>query len=92
MKIITKLTFMPYAQASVIHLDNGAIQLKSYMTVVAEIDNDGWLRVFGLHSMTTRKHIGAFLKEYTVFDFSTAKRIFENNEKINIFTGELVDL
>ena len=61
---IKKLTAMPYAQAH-IEIDNDRnTHLFSYVTLVATITNDGWLTVYGLHSMTTRKHISAFMKEY----------------------------
>ena len=82
---------MPYAQATVIH-NSWGITLRSYKTDVAHIDNEGWLHITGLYSMTTRRHITAFLKEYTDFGFSTAKFLVEKKMKINIHTGEVVDL
>ena len=90
-KMKTKLTFMPYAQATV-HHDERGITLRSYRTDVANIDNDHWLTVTGLYSMTTRKHIGAFLKEYTDHNFAMAKWLVENRMKINLLTGEVVEL
>ena len=87
-----KLIFMPYAQATVIIDDDNNITLRSYKTDVAFISADGWLTVNGLYSATTRKHISAFVKEYTVFNFATAKMIYEKKLKINIYTGEIVDL
>ena len=88
----TKLTFMPYAQATVIIDDNNNITLRSYMTDVAYLDNEGFLTINGLYSMTTRKHIGAFMKEYTPFNFSVAKQCYEGKYKLNIHTGEIVEL
>lgn len=88
----TKLTFMPYAQATVIIDDNNNITLRSYGTNVAYLDNEGFLTINGLYSMTTRKHIGAFMREYTPFDFSIAKKCYEGKYKFNIHTGEIVDL
>ena len=88
----TKLTFMPYAQATVIIDDNNNITLRSYNTDVAQLDNEGFLTINGLYSMTTRKHIGAFMKEYTSFDFLQAKKCYEGKYKFNIYTGEIVDL
>ena len=88
----TKLTFMPYAQATVIIDDENNITLRSYKTDVICLDNDGWLIVNGLYSMTTRKHIGAFMKEYTPYDFAFAKKVYEGKYKINIYTGEIVEL
>ena len=92
--MIKKLTAMPYAQAHV-EIDNqGNKNLFSYVTLVATITDDGWLSVFGLHSMTTRKHISAFVKEYTngVLDYTNAKAAFEDNYRINIYTGEIQGL
>lgn len=91
---IKKLTAMPYAQAHV-EIDNqNNKNLFSYVTLVANITDDGWLSVFGLHSMTTRKHISAFVKEYSngVLDYSNAKAAFEDNYRINIYTGEIQGL
>lgn len=88
----TKLTFMPYAQATVIIDDENNITLRSYTTDVAYLDNEGFLTINGLYSMTTRKHIGAFMKEYTNRDFSLAKMCYEGKYKYNIYTGEIVDL
>ena len=87
-----KLIFMPYAQATVIIDNDNNITLRSYKTDVAHISRDGWLTINGLYSMTTRKHISAFVKEYTVLNFATAKFIYENKMKINIHTGEIVEL
>lgn len=88
----TKLSAMPYAQARVAHFDDGAVTLISYATAVAHIDADGWLSVNGLYSMTTRKHIGAFVKEYANIDFQTAKMLCNDNMAYNIHTGEVVSL
>jgi hypothetical protein len=89
--IKSKLLYMPYAQATVIHNDWG-VTLRSYQTDVAHIDNEGWLFINGLYSMTTRRHITAFLKEYANMGFSTAKLLVEQKMKINIHTGEVVEL
>ena len=88
----TKLTFMPYAQATVIIDNDNNITLRSYNTNVVYLENDGFLTVTGLYSMTTRRHIGAFMKEYTNRDFSLAKMCYEGRYKYNIYTGEIVDL
>ena len=68
-----KLAKMPYAQAKVIIMDNGAIVLRSYYTDVALIQSDGWLSINGLYSATTRKHIGAFMREYANSNYQLAK-------------------
>ena len=91
---IKKLTAMPYAQAH-IEIDNeNNINLFSYVTLVATITNDGWLTVYGLYSMTTRKHISAFMKEYGggVLKYDNAKSAYEGNYRINIYTGEIEEL
>lgn len=88
---IKKLTAMPYAQAHIEITDEGEILLFSYVTLVAAIDADGWFECYGLYSATTRKHISAFAKEYTPFDYATAKMMYNDNMKINIHTGEVVD-
>lgn len=85
----TKLSAMPYAQAAVIHHPNGSITLRSYLTDVAHITADGWLSIHGLYSMTTRKHIGAFVKEYANLDFQTAKKLYVDGYQYNIHTGEV---
>jgi hypothetical protein len=83
---------MPYAQATVIRYDNNYIGLRSYQTIVAMIDDKGVLTVRGLYSATTRKHIGAFVREYANTDYQTAKRICEDCCGYNIYTGEVVKL
>lgn len=89
---IKKLTAMPYAQAHVEIDDKGNIYLFSYVTLVCKIDADGWLTCTGLYSMTTRKHISAFMHEYARDSYSTAKLIYENSQKFNIETGEIQEL
>ena len=90
---IKKLSAMPYAQAH-IEIDNdNNIHLFSYVTLVATITNDGWLTVNGLYSMTTRKHISAFMKEYgDMLDYQSAKSAYEDGYRINKFTGEVEEL
>ena len=90
---IKKLSAMPYAQAH-IEIDNdGNISLFSYVTLVATITHDGWLTIYGLYSMTTRKHISAFMKEYGgTFKYDNAKAAYEGNYRINIHTGEIEEL
>lgn len=89
---LKKLTAMPYAQAH-IEIDNEQNKtLFSYVTRVATLTDDGWLTIYGLHSMTTRKHIGAFMREYTDFDYAFAKSAYEGNYRINVYTGEIEEL
>jgi len=85
--VIRTLSAMPYAQARVfVHPNN--ITLVSYQTLVADID-DGWFSVRGLYSATTRRHIGAFAKEYAGIDYQTAKRLYLDGYAYNIHTGEI---
>lgn len=91
---IKVLAHMPYAQAHV-RMINGDAFLFSYTTLVAELkkDDEGqkWLKVNGLYSMTTRKHISAFLKEYApTLNFQTAKDAFLNNYVVCADTGEVI--
>lgn len=91
---IKKLSAMPYAQAH-IEIDNdNNVHLFSYYTLVATITPDGWLTVNGLYSMTTRKHISAFMKEYGggVLDYQSAKSAYEGGYRINTHTGEIEGL
>lgn len=88
--MVRKLKRMPYANAKVIETPNET-RLQSYETIVATLSNDGWLSVNGLYSMTTRKHISAFVREYTDrIPFDWIKRIAGTSEKLNIYTAELV--
>lgn len=87
-----RLEKMPYAQAGIIFDDRG-IHLISYTTLVCTIDNDGFLTCTGTYSATTRKHIGAFLKECAPsMCYYDAKRCYNDNIAINIHTGEIIEL
>lgn len=83
-----KLKAMPYAQAWVGEGDNGMKVLRSYETIVAVVNPEGWLEIFGLYSATTRKHISAFMRELGL-TYQMAKAIYENKEEMNIYTGEV---
>ena len=85
----TTLKSMPYAQAKVIINDNGTINLVSYVTTVCVISPEGWLTVNRLYSSTTRKHIGAFMKEYCGCYYQLSKQIYNDNLQYNINTGEV---
>ena len=89
---IKKLTAMPYAQAHIEIDEKGNIYLFSYVTLVASIDSDGWLTIHGLHSRTTRRHISCFVREYANCGYSTAKTIYNDGYKMNIHTGEIVEI
>jgi len=83
----------PHAQAQIeefeIPCDGLAKILVSYTTVVATIDTEGWLHINGLYSMTTRKHIGWFMRELGKFDYQLAKQLYEDDKEFNIYTGEV---
>ena len=68
------LKAMPYAQAK-IRRDTNRVALISYTTTVCEIIG-GVLVVHGLYSMTTRRHISAFAREFGM-DYSIAKACYE---------------
>ena len=98
MKTLKKLTRMPYAQAHVEIDDEGNTYLFSYVTMVCELTADGWLTCTGTYSQTTRKHIGAFMREYVEWpngehgDYYTAKNAYLGNYRLNVLTGEIEDL
>jgi len=83
-----KLDRMPYAQAGILKVKDG-LQLVSYETIVCEIVG-GWLHCYGTFSNSTRRHIGAFLKEaaprLTYYD---AKMCFADDVEMNVETGEI---
>ena len=86
------LAFCPYGSAGVVFADGG-IHLISYTTLVCSIDNDGYLSCTGTYSATTRKHIGAFLKEYApMVSYQMAKWCYENSCVMHIETGECYDI
>lgn len=63
--------------------------LISYSTTVAEVDSTSWLYINGLYSMTTRKHLGWFMRLLGL-TYQDAKRLYENGEKLNLLTGEIL--
>jgi hypothetical protein len=42
--------------------------------------------------MTTRKHIGAFMREYCGSTYQVAKQLYEDGYMLNIDTGEVVEI
>lgn len=88
---IRKLSAMPYANAHV-EIYEHRIILVSYTTEVAQLTDKGWLYIRGLYSATTRRHIGAFMREYCNSDYYTAKWLYNNNSLLNIKTGEVVKI
>ena len=88
MTTFSPLKSMPYAQAKV-RRDTNRVALVSYTTTVCEIIG-GVLVVHGLYSMTTRKHISAFTREFGM-DYSIAKACFERGLGFDIITREFVE-
>ena len=92
-KVDARLKKMPSAQCGVIFAEDGTIHFISYTTLVCSIDPEGWLECTGTYSPTTRKQIGRFLSEYEPnLCYYDAKYCHENNVRMNINTGEIVDL
>lgn len=87
----TTLKTMPYAQATVIFLENNDMILCSYTTDVIII-SEGWMSCTGTYSATTRKHISAFMKEFNLGDYFLAKFLCQEKIKINIHTGEILPI
>lgn len=69
--------------------DNNLRGLRSYATEVITVDKLGWMTVHGLYSMTTIKHIGWFMRKIGS-SYQTAKQIYKDNLKMNIYTGEVM--
>lgn len=84
-----KLKDHPYAQCCVID-DGRQIILRSYNTdVIIYNPFTGVLICTGLYSMTTRRHISNFLKEYLpAVNYQTVKKIAGNNLEYNVYTQE----
>ena len=91
--MVRKLKYIPYGQAWVRdYADIGKDKrvLQSYETDVV-IVNEGWISCTGLYSMTTRKHISAFLREYyPAISFQTIKTLAQTGDSMDILTGEVV--
>ena len=87
---ISKFAHHPNAQATIINYDNGAKSLVSYTTTVLTIDEEGWLHVNGLYSMTTIKHISWFMQSLG-FTYQLAKQLYNDRKEFNIYTGEVID-
>lgn len=90
-----KLKSMPYANCHLVYTntlnDNNNVCFVSYTTPVIVV-SDGWLRVRGLYSATTRKQIGRFMRELYGLSYQTAKTIFVNRYELNVNTCELREI
>lgn len=83
-----KINGHEYAAVKVNYYNDGTIALQSYSTIVIEIDPEGWMKVNGLYSATTIKHIGWFMRELG-FSYYTAKAAYVGNYELNLNTGEV---
>lgn len=83
--MMKKLKYIPYGQCYALYTSEG-IELWSYSTRVITYNNSTRiLKCSGLYSMTTRKHISAFMKEYfPQYSYYSVKWAVEKNN------GELV--
>lgn len=88
--MIRKFADHKYAQAQINTYSDGSQALQSYNTIVAEIDPEGWLKINGLYSMTTIRHIGWFMRELG-FTYQLAKQLYNDHKEFNIYTGEVID-
>ena len=88
---IKKLKEIPYGNAFVEIVDNETYYLWSYRTLVAKVEKNR-LSVNGLYSMTTRRHIGAFVREYCNLSFQTAKKLYSDGMMMDITTGEVTEI
>ena len=88
---IKKLKEIPYGNAFVEKANENTFYLWSYRTLVAKVENS-WLTINGLYSMTTRRHIGAFMREYCMSDYQMAKKLYEDGYMLNIDTGEVAKI
>ena len=92
--MVRSLRYMPYAQAKVW---DGSMKgyeqiiLTSYSTDVIIVTGN-YMRCTGLYSMTTRKHISAFLREYYPhISFYDVKEIAGRDDlRIDTTTGKAV--
>jgi hypothetical protein len=87
---IRKFNDHKYAQAQVVTYPDNSQALISYTTTVVEIDPEGWLRVNGLYSRTTIRHISWFMRELG-FTYQLAKQLYWDRKEMNIYTGEVID-
>ena len=88
---IKKLKAIPYGQCCVEIINDNTFYLWSYRTLVAKVEKS-WLTINGLYSATTRRHIGAFMREYCHSDYQLAKQLYQDKKMLNIDTGEVDDI
>ena len=88
MTTYSTLKSMPYAQAK-IRRDTNRVALISYTTTVCEIVG-GVLVVHGLYSMTTRRHISAFMREFDM-DYYIAKECYERKVNFDMIERKFLE-
>ena len=86
--LVRKLKEIPYGQCWVEIANENTFYLWSYRTLVAKVEKS-WLTINGLYSATTRRHIGAFMREYCNSDYQMAKKLYQDGYMLNIDTGEV---
>lgn len=84
---IRKFADHPAAACRIVTFDDGTVSLQSYSTYVIDIDHDGWMKVYGLFSRTTIKHIGWFMRERGS-SYQFAKALYHDYMMYNVNTGE----
>ena len=81
--MIKRLRYIPHGNCYAVYTSDG-LELWSYTTRVISYNNStGILKCSGLYSMTTRKHISAFMKEYFPnYSYYSVKEAVEKNEGV----------
>lgn len=91
-EVTRKLKNCPYGNVGIVVAGNTEF-LISYNTTVGEVftNEKGCriVRIFGLYSRTTRKHISFWMRELGS-SFTIAKMCVEDNMDYNLTTGEFV--
>lgn len=88
--MIVMLKNHPYAKCCVT-VDECGVRMFSYNTLVIKIDRAGWLDCTGLYSMTTRRQISWFLREYAPqISYQMVKQCVNDRMVINVDTGEVL--
>lgn len=86
----------PYGSCGIVEKPD-CILLVSYTTVCGDLTNDGWLTPCHYSTVTTARHIRAFIKDYVSsaspdFDYKKWKKLVDKNVSYNIHTGEIKEI
>ena len=91
-----RLKYMPYAQAGIednYPYDVPEVILWSYQTRVVKVVRGHWISCSGLYSMTTRKHISAFMREFfPELGFQLIKKLAGTGMEYDTETGEVREI